>query len=486
MKKYELEVKKLCEDNKIYLDMKGYKKLEALDDDRYFKLLITPIKNFINNNREQDTTLEAGSVKVYAKKKEEVKESSGETIEIIKEIYPKIIKVLKKYVDLREDYYNLIVLWIIGTYFHKNFPTYCYLFFNAMKGSGKTRLLKLISNLSKNGEFLTSLNEAVLFRTAKNSTFCIDEFERIGSKEKSSLRELLNSAYKQGINVKRARKVKKKVGGEVVEDYEIENFNVYCPICMANIWGMEEVLADRCITLVLEKSNRPEITKLLELFDQDDAIKEIIRTFSVVSEVKLPKNNIYTWNSYLLDYYNNNYTNNTNNITNINNTNHTFFNKILETSLDSRNLELFFPLFIIADLCGEDVLKETLETSKKFVQEKKVDDITESKDIALIDFLSEQEENKEYIEIKDLTKSFKVFLEEDDENAKWTNTRWVGRALKRLALIKEKRRVGHGVEVVINFKKAKVKIKMFKEVEPKENQMKIDKEEEKVEVEKIK
>jgi len=416
---------------------------------------------------------------VEKEEKEEVKKeiSEEELKKVIQEVYPQIIKVLKKYVDLRESYYNIVALWVIGTYFHNNFPTYTYLFFNAIKSSGKTRLLKLISYLIKNGEFLTSLNEAVLFRTAKNSSFCIDEFERIGSKDKAALRELLNAAYKQGINVKRAKKVKKRVEGELVEDYEIENFDVYCPICMANIWGMEDVLADRCLTLILEKSNRPEITKLLELFDRDEQIKEIKQRFSVVSEVYIPLKNIYTWNNYIINHYKNkpliphtttNYTNNTNYPTNTNTTNNTFFDKILETSLDSRNLELFFPLFTIANLCGDDILKETLETSKKFVQEKKADDITESKDVALIDFLARQEESKEFMGIKDLTVKFKEFLEEDDENAKWTNSRWLGRALKRLALIKEKRRVGRGIEVVIDFKKAQEKIKMFKEVEPKE------------------
>ena len=116
-----------------------------------------------------------------------------------------------------------------------------------MRGSGKTRILKLIASMSKNGEVLGSLSEAVLFRTAKGRTICIDEFEKVGSHENQALRELLNAAYKKGQKIKRM----KKAGDE----YVVEEFDIYTPICMANIWGMDEVLGDRCITIVLEKSN---------------------------------------------------------------------------------------------------------------------------------------------------------------------------------------------------------------------------------------
>ena len=183
-------------------------------------------------------------------KAEEIKKENFK--KLIHSTYDKIVEILREYVDMREDYYTIVALWIIGTYFHKQFSTYPYLFFNAMKGSGKTRILNLISNLAWNGKHLISLSEAVLFRTASESTFCIDEFERIGGKDKQALRELLNAGYKKGMGVERSRKItyqNQKFGGE---KYKIEKYELYCPIAMANIWGMEEVLADRCIILTLE------------------------------------------------------------------------------------------------------------------------------------------------------------------------------------------------------------------------------------------
>jgi len=100
--------------------------------------------------------------------------------EDLKCAYLNIKDILRKYCDLEELDYPIIATWIIGTYFHHQFESFPYLFLNAMKGSGKTRTLKLITNLAKNGEMILSPTEAVLFRT--NSTLGIDEFEGLTKK----------------------------------------------------------------------------------------------------------------------------------------------------------------------------------------------------------------------------------------------------------------------------------------------------------------
>ena len=395
-------------------------------------------------------------------KKESTEEEINEYLEIIKISYPKIIKVLKKYCDMDEEYYNIVALWIIGTYLHKNFVSYPYLFFNAMRGSGKSRILNLISNLSHKGELLVSLSESVLFRTAKNCTFCIDEFESIGSKEKGALRELLNAGYKKGMVVKRNKKVSTKNG----ESYQIERFEVFCPIVMANIWGMDEVLSDRCITLILEKSNNYQITKLMEIFSIDEEILSLKSDLGVVSVMTLPLGNNYMcgWNEYILNNKDTNDTNYIHNIYDRNDTNDTFpsfFNKIEVSGIDSRNLELFFPLFIISTMIDENVLDETIKTAKNITKSKKDDDIIENRDISLIEFISQREPTNEFIPMGKLLIEFKTYLKEEEENNKYINSRWLGRALKRMNLVDEKRRLGSGREIRINFKKAKNKIKLY-------------------------
>lgn len=392
---------------------------------------------------------------------EEVKLKEGD----LEAIYKKIKEVLRKYCDIQEEYYDIIALWIIGTWFHDAFLTYPYLFFNASKGSGKTRILKLIAELSKNGQLLVNMTEAVLFRTAKNRTLCIDEFERIGSKEKTALRELLNAAYKKGIRVERAYKVR----GKDKEEIQVESFEVFCPIAIANIWGMEDVLGDRCISLILERSSRKEITKKMELFEFDPDIQEIKRTFSNKlfglgegCEVKDAISNIYI-------HYNN-YNSFTPSLLSLPSFLHfpslpSLLKKSIESSLDGRQLELFFPLFIIASMISEETLDRIIRIAEKMTEERKEDEFTENKDVSLLDFIAnELNETKDFIPIRDITMQFREKFDEAD----WINSEWIGRALKRLKLIIQKRRIGRrGVEVILNFSKAREKIKIFKPEEEK-------------------
>jgi len=54
--------------------------------------------------------------------------------------------------------------------------------YHATKGSGKSRLLKLIAYLSYNGKLFLDLKEAVLFRTAKNHTIVLMNLKELATK----------------------------------------------------------------------------------------------------------------------------------------------------------------------------------------------------------------------------------------------------------------------------------------------------------------
>ena len=369
--------------------------------------------------------------------------------------YRNIIDILKEYLDLKEKYYNLITLWIIGTYFHNKFSSYPFLFFNAMKSSGKSRAMNLITCLSKNGEVLNSMTEAVLFRT--KGTLAIDEFEGVTRKGNENLRELLNSSYKKGTKVKRMKQKKTLEGVEQV----VEEFEVYRPIVLANIWGMENVLEDRCITIILDKSNRKEVTNLIEIFKEENIVIETKKILHLCSLCRCCfSGEVYKeWNNFI-KRKNNNYINTLNITNNTNNTNcFLLFKSIKSMDLNGRELELSLPLCLIANEIGEHVLKETTLTLKSIFQEKKEEELVENQDINLIDFISQQLQNNNYISLKSLLHNFKESFALTEE---WINSKWIGRALKRLNLIKQKRRNYRGVEIILNIEKAQKKIKMFK------------------------
>jgi hypothetical protein len=374
----------------------------------------------------------------------------------VKKYYDEIKNVLKNYIDMREDYYDLIATWIIGTYIYEQFNTYPYLFINAMRGSGKTRLLKLVKSMACNGELVTSLREAVLFRTARGKTLCIDEFESIHKKENTGLRELLNACYKKGIKVQRMRKVKKPEGEQQV----VEDFEPYTPICMANIWGMEEVLGDRCITMILEKSRTNRVNRLIENFEDlvtINAIKQglpavlvsLCRYFDV-------KGICEKWNTYI--NYTTTYTTYTT-LTTLTTLDYSkekaLFDKIWDTNINGRNLELMFPLIIIAQSIGEDVVEKMLRICSELTKEKKEEEMVESKDVSLIEFISKLSSPDDYYSVKHLLYDFRTSLGDEEDDDRWLNDKWFGRALKRLNLIVDKRRLANGREVRLNIPKAK-------------------------------
>lgn len=386
--------------------------------------------------------------------------------------YEKIVGLLRFYCDLKEEYYSLVAIWIIGTYLHDNFNSYPYLFINAMRGSGKTRLLNLISCMAYNGKLIGSPTEAVLFRLPKGSTVCIDEFEGIMRKGNESLRELLNASYKKGMTIIRMKQ-KKGVDGT---EHVAEEFEPYKPICLANIWGMEEVLGDRCITLILEKSTNYTITTLLENFQNSDGVKSIKRVLGCIkcSLCSFKKKGIEIdkltdkWNNYVKNNYTYFKTTLTTYTTQTTQGNYildedfgeflTIFNKINDTKINGRNLELFFPLFIIADMLNDEIFDNLLEIAKDLTKLRREEEMTESRDYSLIDFVSRQHLNRDFMLINQITEMFRSFLGDKDNDEKWINSKWVGRALKRLNLILDRRRVGNGIEVTLDVNKAMSKV----------------------------
>jgi len=246
-------------------------------------------------------------------------------------------------------------------------------------------------------------------------------------------------------------------------EMKVEEFEVYRPVLMANIWGMEEVLADRAITLILEKSNHPLKTRLVEDFEENEVIKYILQNIlrcSLCSVVSLKNINLM-WNNYISNEYKTTLTTHTTHttLTTLTTPNHSLFKDIYKSNIIGRDLELFLPLFFIAEFLGQEMLVEIIRIAKDITGSKKHEQEIESYDIMVYDFISKKESGLNYYSVKKLTDEFRNFAEENED---WLNSKWFGRALGRLNLVVDKRRLGHGVEVMLNVQKAQNKFKMFK------------------------
>lgn len=188
------------------------------------------------------------------------------------EVVAKLIEILKLYIEFDDArYYVLVAIWIIGTYFHKRFACFPYLFINAVKRSGKTKLLTVLSLLTYNSVFSANMSTSSLFRLTQSAgatTLC-DETEDLNDPErKADFRQLFNAGYKRGSVVYRSEKGSNGT-------YVPTPYDPYSPKGLANINGLEDVLEDRCISIIMKRGrNRTIINRDVPL---DDVVWEEIR-----------------------------------------------------------------------------------------------------------------------------------------------------------------------------------------------------------------
>ena len=165
-----------------------------------------------------------------------------------RDVFNMVKEQLLYYIDLPDkNMYDFLSCWAIGTYFFPLFNTYPYVFLNATKRAGKTKILTLMSCICFNSKFALSLTPATLFRLIQGNrcTLLIDETETITNKELGDFRSMLLSGYKKGIKVPRAQEMRKK------KAFSVQEFDVFSPKMLANINGIEDILEDRCVTLVV-------------------------------------------------------------------------------------------------------------------------------------------------------------------------------------------------------------------------------------------
>jgi hypothetical protein len=120
------------------------------------------------------------------------------------------------------------------------------------------------------------------------------------------------------------------------------------------------------------------------------------------------------------------------------------------------------PLLVLAEFLGLDIFEEIFVIAKKMVSEKKSEEYSESRDVCLYQYVLSKEEEFEgrFVSIKQITREFLDFVGNSDREDEISD-KWIGRALKRLNLIVDKRKMSTGREVTLNYAKAREKLKIF-------------------------
>ncbi len=318
-----------------------------------------------------------------------------------------------KYIEfLDSDDILLTSLWTLGTFLWDKFDHYPYLLVNAPKASGKTKLCTILSLTSYRGVVSQNMSPSLIYRyiTKTKPTLIIDDMELRGDKE---LRENVNGILRAGWYM----------GGKIMRCHpntlEPEEFEVYCPKVISNIYGVrDDALESRCLTINLLASINPLILN-----------SDVTPLGNEITQGVYKKNYVWAFK-------------------NAENVSEAYQTLLPVEGINGRDWQLWKPLLTIAKVIDSQENTDyferlTILAKNKIKNRMNNDDFDIHKRIlyALRSLVGPLEENYFSIdEVKD-----KMEYADDFDNRK------IGRALRRLGF-NETRKTAHGVEYFLSRK----------------------------------
>lgn len=176
---------------------------------------------------------------------------------------------------------NAVTLWCALAHMTHDFDTSPRLaMLSPEPGSGKTRVLEILENLTPQPMFVFGASTAALFRAmAENEvTLLFDEvdtiFTRRGSDDQNEdLRALLNVGYRNGATIPRC----------VGPQHEVKYFNVFASVALAGLGDLPETLMSRSIVIRMRRRaphEHVEPYRPRQHADEGNAIRERLEEWS--------------------------------------------------------------------------------------------------------------------------------------------------------------------------------------------------------------
>lgn len=273
----------------------------------------------------------------------------------ISELYELIYNLLGDYIFLKNDSHRkFLSVWVIGTYVFKMFRYYPYVWLTAEKGSGKTLLMEILSELCFNGDMSSNATEATIFRDVHNNsiTMFLDEVEKLGKKDAEqygAIMSILNTGFSNSGIVKRA--------GSKNQNFAIQRFSTYSPKMVAGIKEIDDVVQDRTIKISMFKKKRVEKTERYKATDALIETQKRIRDDLYIFGLQYGKD--------ISDIYNNHYDN-------LQGLEH----------LENRELDIWEPIFTIANLIDiENCNSDLSDSLSGFSKENSIERLEDNKDL---------------------------------------------------------------------------------------------------------
>ncbi len=332
----------------------------------------------------------------------------GETVQP-GEVFTTIHNLFRQYIDFRSEIESrILTLWTVGTYFYTLFPAYPYLALNGPKNSGKSTVLRVLQPLAFNMITTSDPTGPSMFRLIHHTscTVGIDEAERYHNPRDpgmQQIRQLLNSGYKQGMPAIR-------VTGD---DFKPQAFDVYSPKILAAIMGLEDILASRCITIPMRRTNK-QIPSFPPDFD-GGAIRHQLYTLALTHFQAVYRN---------------------------------YFERPELHKLHNRSGELWSPLVALAAFLEEqggvtgllDAVSNAAEWDEQISEGKSLSEREEAV-LQALELLTRNTEDITWIKGTDLRERVRGILGQTADQM--GNAQWIGHILKRLQLVDNSRRKHH-------------------------------------------
>lgn len=196
-------------------------------------------------------------------------------------LYSSIKQLFKKYVVVSDEFFDVIVSYIMMTYIYILFQVIPYLWINGEKGTGKSTIMKIMSKLCFNPMFCSNVNPANIFRQIDNdgSTIILDEFEKMYGEDKQEIIKILN----QGFNIDGL--VPRCVG----QSNQIRKFRSFSPKIMGGISNIDDVLFERVIKYTTKKVKNITVPKFREDKDTKMELNKLVDDLYIFGLIYAPK-----------------------------------------------------------------------------------------------------------------------------------------------------------------------------------------------------
>jgi hypothetical protein len=326
------------------------------------------------------------------------KRNDKPTIDVY-EIFNELKEVLKTHIGLnKEEEYDILTLWIIGTYVHTCFNSYPYLFFYGAKGCGKSNALKVLSYFSFNGMFLARPSASNVFRLVNTlqCTLAIDELDLSNLKKDDDAKDLhsiLLNGYKRDACVPRS------------SENDLDNirmYPIYSPKALAGSKILADMIKDRSIEFIMIKSDTSYPTFIDNNFSAELRDKLYILALEI-------------WKDVMREYAN------------------------LEsnTSIQGREKEKWQGLLALGNAFQMDY-KNLQEFALFKINEHLEEEMIDSEERNILRVLNGLVIGDQWYYAKDLKDGYIEYLRSIDENVDYVRERYVVKLIKKIGLISEK------------------------------------------------